>query len=223
MTLLAALQFLSRKSPRFDRKTTMNSKTFQRTALALAVAAGLALPMVAQAQATPWMVRVHALSLDSANKDSTGLDLTVNNKVFPEVDISYFFSPNVAAELVLTYPQKHTVKAGGTEIGSLKHLPPTLSLQYHYTDLGAFKPYAGVGLNYTRFSGVNLPAGVEIDKNSFGLAVGAGFDYEIQKNIYLNVDVKKVQIKTTVSAGGNELGDFKVDPLLVGVGIGWRF
>ena len=201
----------------------MNSKTFQRAALALAVAGGLAVPMLAQAQATPWMVRVHALSLDSANKDSTGLDLTVNNKVFPEVDISYFFSPNVAAELVLTYPQKHTVKAGGTEIGSLKHLPPTLSMQYHYTELGAFKPYAGVGLNYTRFSGVNLPAGVEIDKNSFGLAVGAGFDYEIQKNIYLNVDVKKVQIKTTVSAGGSELGDFKVDPLLVGVGIGWRF
>ena len=201
----------------------MNSKTFQRAALALAVAGGLAVPMLAQAQATPWMVRVHALSLDSANKDSTGLDLTVNNKVFPEVDISYFFSPNIAAELVLTYPQKHTVKAGGTEIGSLKHLPPTLSMQYHYTELGAFKPYAGVGLNYTRFSGVNLPAGVEIDKNSFGLAVGAGFDYEIQKNIYLNVDVKKVQIKTTVSAGGNELGDFKVDPLLVGVGIGWRF
>jgi outer membrane protein len=201
----------------------MTSKNLQRAALALAVAGGLALPMLAQAQATPWLVRVHALNLDSANKDSTGLDLTVNNKVFPEVDVSYFFSPNVAAELVLTYPQKHTVKAGGAEIGSLKHLPPTLSLQYHYTDLGAFKPYAGVGLNYTRFSGVNLPAGVSIDKNSFGLAVGAGFDYEIQKNVYFNVDVKKVQIKTTVSAGGNELGDFKVDPLLVGVGIGYRF
>ncbi len=201
----------------------MKTQTFQRAALALAVAGGLALPMLAQAQATPWMVRVHALNLDSANKDSTGLDLTVNNKVFPEVDISYFFTPNIAAELVLTYPQKHTVKAGGTEIGSLKHLPPTLSAQYHFTDLGAFKPYVGAGLNYTRFSSVNLPAGVSIDKNSFGLAVGAGFDYEIQKNIYFNIDVKKVQIKTTVSAGGTDLGDFKVDPLLVGVGVGFRF
>jgi outer membrane protein len=201
----------------------MSQKTFQRAAIALAVAGGLALPMIAQAQATPWMVRVHALNLDSANKDSTGLDLTVNNKVFPEVDISYFFTPNIAAELVLTYPQKHTIKAGGTEIGSLKHLPPTLSAQYHFTDLGAFKPYVGAGLNYTRFSSVNLPAGVSLDKNSFGLAVGAGFDYEIQKNIYFNIDVKKVQIKTTVSAGGNDLGDFKVDPLLVGVGIGFRF
>jgi outer membrane protein len=201
----------------------MKTPTFQRAAFALAIAGGLALPMLAQAQTTPWMVRVHALNLDSANKDSTGLDLTVNNKVFPEVDISYFFTPNIAAELVLTYPQKHTVKAGGTEIGSLKHLPPTLSVQYHFTDLGAFKPYVGAGLNYTRFSSVNLPAGVSIDKNSFGLAVGAGFDYEIQKNIYFNIDVKKVQIKTTVSAGGTDLGDFKVDPLLVGVGVGFRF
>ena len=201
----------------------MTSKTFQRAAIALAVAGGLALPMIAQAQATPWMVRVHALNLDSANKDSTGLDLTVNNKVFPEVDISYFFTPNIAAELVLTYPQKHTVKAGGTEIGTLKHLPPTLSLQYHFTDMGAFKPYVGAGLNYTHFSSVNLPAGVDIKRNSYGLAVGAGFDYEIQKNIYFNVDVKKVQIKTTVSAGGSDIGDFKVDPLLVGVGVGFRF
>ena len=67
------------------------------------------------------------------------------------------------------------------------------------------------------------PAGVDIKRNSYGLAVGAGFDHEIQKNIYFNVDVKKVQIKTTVSAGGTELGDFKVDPLLVGVGVGFRF
>jgi len=201
----------------------MSHKTFQRAAIALAVAGGLALPMFAQAQATPWMVRVHALNLDSANKDSTGLDLTVNNKVFPEVDISYFFTPNIAAELVLTYPQKHTVKAGGTEIGTLKHLPPTLSLQYHFTDMGAFKPYVGAGLNYTHFSSVNLPAGVDIKRNSYGLAVGAGFDYDIQKNVYLNVDVKKVQIKTTVSAGGSDIGDFKVDPLLVGVGVGFRF
>lgn len=201
----------------------MSQKTFQRAAIALAVAGGLALPMFAQAQATPWMVRVHALNLDSANKDGTPLDLTVNNKVFPEVDVSYFFTPNIAAELVLTYPQKHTVKAGGTEIGTLKHLPPTLSVQYHFTDMGAFKPYLGAGLNYTHFSSVNLPAGVDIKRNSYGLAVGAGFDYEIQKNVYFNVDVKKVQIKTTVSASGADIGDFKVDPLLVGVGVGFRF
>ena len=179
----------------------MQTTNLQRAALALAVFTSLAAPMAAQAQDGPWLVRVRAVNLDSANKDSTGLELTVNNKVIPEVDISYFFTPNIAAELILTYPQKHTLKAGGTEIGTLKHLPPTLTAQYHFTDLGAFKPYVGAGVNYTRFSSVELPAGVDIDKNSYGLAVQAGFDYEVAKNVYLNVDVKKVQIRTDVSVG----------------------
>jgi outer membrane protein len=100
-------------------------------AAALATTAALATPLAAQAQEGPFLVRLRAVHLDSANKDSTGLDLTVNNKVIPELDVSYFFTPQIAAELILTYPQKHTLKAGGTEIGSLKHLPPTLTVQYH--------------------------------------------------------------------------------------------
>lgn len=171
----------------------------------------------------PLLVRVRALHLDSANKDSTGLGLSINDKTFAEVDFSYFFAPNVAAELVLTYPQKHRVYAAGTEIGSLKHLPPTLTAQYHFTQFGPFKPYLGAGVNYTRFSAVRLPAGVDIDRNSFGLAAQIGADYALTKNVYLNLDVKKVQIRTDVSSGGAKIGTFKVDPLLVGAGVGYRF
>lgn len=206
----------------------MMSKNIRRAALAAALAAGFVAPFAAQAQSGPWMVRVHALSLDSANKDSTGLGLSVNNKVFPEFDISYFFTPNLAAELVLTYPQKHDIRSNGTKIGTLKHLPPTLSLQYHFTGLGAFKPYVGGGLNYTRFSSVSFdPAvaslGPSIDKSSTGLAVGAGFDFEVANNVYLNLDVKKVQIRTDVKSNGVKAGEFRVDPLLVGIGVGMRF
>lgn len=168
------------------------------------------------------MVRARAVNLDSANKDSTGLGLTINNKTIPEVDITYFFNKNIAAELILTVPQKHTLSAGGTAIGSLRHLPPTLTVQYHF-DMGGFKPYVGAGLNYTRFSSVNLPAGVDIDRNSFGPALQAGVDIPLSKNLYLNFDVKKVYIKTDVSAAGVKAGTFKVDPVLVGVGLGWRF
>jgi outer membrane protein len=198
-------------------------KTLARLTLALAATASLALPPAAQAQEGPWHVRVRALNLDPANDDSTGLDLSVNSKVFPEVDISYFFSPEFSAELVLTYPQKHTVKAGGTEIGSLKHLPPTLTAQYHFTGLGSFVPYVGAGINYTRFSSVDLPDGVSIKKDSWGAALQVGVDVPIDKTMSFNFDVKKVQIATDVSAGGTPLGEFKVDPLLVGVGLGWRF
>lgn len=198
-------------------------KTLARLTLALAATASLGLPPAAQAQEGPWHVRVRALNLDPANDDSTGLDLTVNSKVFPEVDISYFFSPEFSAELILTYPQKHTLKAGGTEIGSLKHLPPTLTAQYHFTGLGSFVPYVGAGINYTRFSSVDLPDGVSIKKDSWGAAVQVGVDVPIDKTMSFNFDVKKVQIATDVSAGGAPLGEFKVDPLLVGVGLGWRF
>jgi outer membrane protein len=81
----------------------------------------------------------------------------------------------------------------------------------------------GAGLNYTRFSSVKAPAGVDIDRNSFGAALQVGVDIPLQKNLYLNFDIKKVFIKTDVTANGAKLGSFKVDPVLVGVGLGWRF
>jgi outer membrane protein len=178
----------------------------------------------AQQAESPWLVRVRAVHLDSANKDSTGLGLSVNNKTIPEVDISYFFNKNVAAELILTVPQKHDLSSSvlGGRIGSLKHLPPSLLLQYHF-DAPGFNPYVGAGVNYTRFSNVNLPAGVDIDRNSWGGALQVGVDIPLSKNLYLNFDVKKVYIKTDVFAGGAKAGTFKVDPVLVGVGLGWRF
>ena len=199
----------------------------KKQAIALAAAAAaLFTTTTAFAQDIPAgsiLLRARAVHLDSANKDGTGLGLTVNDKWIPEVDVSYFFTPNIAAELVLTVPQKHTVSSNGTAIGSLRHLPPTLLLQYHF-NAGGFKPYVGAGINFTRFSSVNVLGGAAtLDRTSTGAALQIGVDIPLAKDLYLNVDVKKLFIKTTVSAGGAALGDFKVDPLLVGVGLGWRF
>ncbi|MDR7093320.1 OmpW/AlkL family protein [Hydrogenophaga laconesensis] len=174
-------------------------------------------------QAGSVLVRARAVHLDSANKDSTGLGLAINNKTLPEVDVSYFFSKNIAAELILTVPQKHRLSSNGTDIGSLRHLPPTLTVQYHF-DAPGFKPYVGAGVNYTRFSSVNVLGGAaDVKRNSFGPALQVGADIPLSGNLYLNIDVKKVFIKTDVSAGGTKIGQFKVDPVLVGVGLGWRF
>ena len=198
--------------------------------LALAAAAAAFAPLATFAQDTgDWLVRVRALHLDSANKDSTGLNLSVNNKTFPEVDISYFFTPNLAAELVLTYPQKHTLSSNGNKIGTVKHLPPTLSLQYHVTGLGGWRPYVGAGLNYTRFSSVNFDPAVvtalapTIKRNSFGASLQVGADVQVGGGWLLNLDVKKVQIATDVRSFGAKAGEFKIDPVLVSVGVGKRF
>jgi len=198
-------------------------KTLLAIAALTALTSGAAM---AQQQDGNWMVRVRAVHLDSANKDSTGLGLSINNKTMPEFDISYFFTPNIAAELILTYPQKHDVRSSalGGKIGTLKHLPPTLLAQYHFTNFGAFKPYVGAGINYTRFSSVDIADGAaDVKRNSWGGALQVGFDYALDKNWSINFDVKKLYLKTDVSVGGDNKGAFKVDPVLVGVGVGYRF
>ncbi len=179
-----------------------------------------------QAQDGPWMVRARAVNLNSANSDGTGLGLSINNKWMPEVDISYFFNKNVAVELILTVPQKHTLTSStlGGDIGTVEHLPPTLLAQYHFDSNGGAKPYLGVGINYTRFTSSDILGGAAtIDKDSWGGALQAGVDVPLGNNMWLNFDVKKVYLKTGVYVGNTYVGDFKVDPVLVGVGLGWRF
>ncbi|MGE5622681.1 MAG: OmpW/AlkL family protein [Bacillota bacterium] len=206
----------------------------KKTAVALVVAAlGLIAGEAMAQQQSPWLVRVRAVNIDPANKSDAnagaGLpanDITVSSKVIPEVDISYFVTPNIAAELILTYPQKHDVSVGalGGKIGTFKHLPPTLTLQYHFTPEAKFSPYVGAGVNYTNISSVDLGNGaITLDRNSFGLALQAGVDFKLDKNWSINLDVKKVQIRSDVYLNGGKISNVQVDPLLVGVGVGYRF
>ncbi len=207
--------------------------------LALAAAAALSGALPAAAQDTGnWIVRARAVHLDSANKDGTNvpgvgaLGLSINNKWLPEVDFTYFLSPNLAAELILTVPQKQTVRSAvlNADAGTFKHLPPTLTAQYHFTNFSGFRPYVGAGVNFTRLMSVKLDAAsqalgadVDLKRNSYGLALQAGVDVALGGGWLLNADVKKVQIGTKVLADGASVGRFKVNPLLIGIGIGRRF
>jgi outer membrane protein len=184
----------------------------------------------AMAEQSPWMVRARAVHLDPADKSDPvgGVGASdrigVSSKTIPEVDISYFFSPNLSAELVLTYPQKHDVTLDGAKIGTFKHLPPTLLAQYRFMPDAQLNPYVGAGINYTTMSKVDLLNGAGgLEHKSFGLALQAGVDYKIDKNWSLNFDVKKVQIRSDVFISGAKVSNVQVDPWLVGVGVGYRF
>jgi outer membrane protein len=184
----------------------------------------------AMAQESPWLVRARAVHIDPANQSAavggTGAAdrIHVSTKTIPEFDISYFVTPNVSAELILTYPQKHDVTLDGAKIGSFKHLPPTLTAQYHFLPGATINPYVGAGVNYTLLSSVNLLNGAgRLEHDSFGLALQAGVDFKLDKNWSINLDVKKVQIRSDVFISGARASDVKVDPLLVGVGVGYRF
>ncbi len=191
--------------------------------VALLLAGSVTGAMAQSMSESPWQIRLRSVHLDSVNKDTTPLGLSIDNKSFASIDFSYFFNKNLAAELALTTDQKQRVFANGTDIGSFKHLPPTLLMQYHFTDFEGFKPYIGGGVAYTRFSGVSLPPGVTLDSHSWGTAFQVGVDFPIDKNWSINLDVKKTYIRTDVYADGSSLGRLRVDPMLLGVGIGYRY
>lgn len=197
----------------------------------IAAAVGMLVAGSVAAQESPWLVRARAVNLNMANEASSSLSslgLTVNDKTIGEVDVSYFFNKNVAAELILTLPQNQGVYSNGTSIGNFKHLPPTLTLQYHFTDLNGFKPYVGAGVNYTKITGTSLSTNsvldpVTLDSHSYGAALQVGVDVPLTKQVSLNFDVKKVYIQTDVYSNGAKAGTLKLDPVLVGVGVGYRF
>lgn len=158
----------------------------------------------------------------------TALGTDVDNAFVPEVDLTYFFTKNIAAELIAA-TSEHTVKAGTNTLGDAWILPPTLTLQYHFQPDQAFSPYVGAGINYSMFYGEDDKGGftnLDVD-GGFGWALQAGFDYWLSDNWGLNADVKYVNldVDVKVNSGATTLraNDVDLDPWIVGVGASYRF
>ena len=184
-----------------------------------------------------WLVRLRAIDvIPTANSNVIniigGKVNTISTQVVPELDISYFFTSNISSELILAVA-RHSVYANNTSLGRVSLgnatlLPPTLLLQYHFLPDRCFNPYIGAGVNYTMFFNTNPgPVATSINySNSFGPALQAGADYAIDKNWSLNVDVKKIMIESIVNANtalGNLNPDVKINPWIIGLGVGYRF
>ena len=203
----------------------------KKITLALALAAIGCTSASVMAQESPWLVRARVVDINTANKSdpvpALGLpadQINVSNKVIPEFDITYFFTPNWSSELILTYPQKHDVSVNGLgNIGTVKQLPPTLTAQYHFSPEQQISPYLGLGVNYTNFSDVNLAHGITLSSGSWGYALQGGVDYKLDKNWSLNFDVKYVEMRSNVYAGGATISNIQINPWLIGVGVGYRF
>ncbi len=189
----------------------------------------------------PWMVRLRGLYVmpdESAKLNINGQrvpgDLDISDSFVPELDITYFFTKNIAAELILgTTP--HRIKATDElaavgKVGQAWLLPPTLTLQYHFNVTDNFKPYVGAGVNYTFFYNEDAKGDfTKFDlKNKAGFALQAGADFMIDKHWGFNIDVKKIFLKTDAKAVlGNNLavvtGKVKIDPWLIGAGVTYKF
>ena len=186
-------------------------------------------------QAGTVMVRIRAIGVIPETSSSSisvihgGVNVTAT--AAPEVDVSYFFTDHLAAELIAA-STRHEISGGHTaaghlDVGSVYVLPPTLTLQYHFMPHGRFSPYAGAGLTAAFFYDSH-PAGPTVTKvglsNGVGAAIQAGFDYNFSGHWFANFDVKQVFLNTEARInGGTILAKTALDPTIVGAGIGYRF
>lgn len=181
------------------------------------------------------LVRGRALAVMPAVTSTVkpiGGQVSASTSFEPEVDVTYFFTPNIAAELIAAVTRHHLKDRGSSlgnvDLGRTTMLPPTLTAQYHFQPAEAFKPYVGAGVNYTVFFDSETPAGGVVNRiayqNSFGTVIQAGFDYHIQGNWFLNVDVKHVFLETKAKINGGAVNAYvSLDPTIAGIGIGYKF
>jgi len=189
-------------------------------ALAMVWASG-----VANAAEGDWLGRARIININpDASSSALQLDATTENTI--ELDFTYFVTKNLGLELILA-TKKHGITSAGAPIGDVSLLPPTLTLQYHFDPDGAvFRPYVGAGINYTHFYDINLLAGAAtVNNSSWGGALQIGVDIPLDKKFFLNFDLKKIWIDTDVklAATGATVANFKINPLIFGMGVGMKF
>lgn len=159
-------------------------------------------------------------------------DADINTKWIPSATLTYFFTPNLAAELFCCF-SKHDVKGKGAlegaDLGDTWIFPPIVTLQYHFTGLGRIKPYVGAGVQWIHFfnegRSPDLAGKLALD-DAFGFALQAGVDIEIGGGWYLNADVKKSFIDADAKWKGTDpaiTADVDIDPWIISANVGYRF
>ncbi len=212
--------------------------------LALAAVSGSAMHAVpAFAEQGDILVRVRAINVMPSEESGSilpafpGEQVSVDNSPAPEVDITYMATDNIGFELIAATTKHSASGVNGTtgSIGRLAStwvLPPTLTAQYHFAPDAAIRPYIGAGINYTIFYNENATDDLEAAvgdtsvnlKDSFGYALQAGVDIPINDRMFLNFDIKYLDVDTTATlrttAAGTQRVKINLDPIVVGVGLG---
>ena len=176
-----------------------------------------------------WQARLRLISvIPSPGDDIDGAEVDLSTAYVPELDFTYFFSKNIALELILG-TAKHDVDLNldddtSADLGHVWLLPPTLNLQYHFY-VNDLKPYIGAGVNYTIFYGVDEGDLDDIEyDNSVGFSLQAGVDFDLNDKWFLNFDVKKLFLTTDVTVnGGPDSAEVNIDPFIIGLGVGMKF
>ncbi|WP_426802746.1 OmpW/AlkL family protein [Xanthomonas campestris] len=194
-------------------------------------AASVSAPALAQSKGD-WLLGIgaHQVAPKSDNGSLAGgtLDVDVGTDIRPTITAEYFIADNWGIEVLAALPFEHDINIRGLgRVGSTKHLPPVVSLQYHFNSQGKVSPFVGAGINYTRFFSTEISgalAGNDLDLDaSWGLAAHAGLDVKISDRGALRVDMRWIDIDSDASLNGNRIGTVNIDPLVYGVAYVHRF
>ncbi len=197
------------------------SKIASTTLLALACAGAVN----AQSQGD-WTIGVGVGGVlpKSGNGTLAGGEADIGNDVRPTLTVEYFLRDNIGIELLAAAPFEHDINIAGVGFaGTTKHLPPTLSLNYHIPTDGPWKPYVGAGINYTAFFDEESPLGTLSLDNSWGLSVQAGIDYEVSPNAAVRANIRWIDIDTDARLNGAAIGTANIDPIVLNFAYVFRF
>ena len=198
--------------------------------LVLAAATALTMTSAFAVPAGTWTVAAGAHYVDPKSDNGTldnGLSVDVDGDVRPTISGEYFIADNVGVELLAAIPFHHDITltdANGNEVDAkTQHLPPTLSVQYHFDGDNLpmnVKPFVGVGVNYTTFFKERVYLGngndLELD-DSVGVAGHIGLDIPYAPTESFRIDARYMDIKTDASLNGSDLGEVDISPWVYGV------
>ena len=197
--------------------------------LVLAAATALTMTSAFAVPAGTWSVAAGAHMVDPKSDNGTlangALSVEVDDDIRPTISGEYFVADNVGVELLAAIPFHHDITltdANGNEIDAkTQHLPPTLSVQYHFdNDMMPMniKPFVGVGVNYTTFFKEKIATGGDLDlDDSVGVAGHVGLDIPFAPTEAFRIDARYMDIKTDASLDGNDLGEVDISPWVYGV------
>lgn len=183
--------------------------------------------LVVTARITDVVPQSNTAILTAAGAD-TGLKVQVGDSIMPTLGFTYFFTDNIAAEVILG-STKHHIRATGTGVDAAVRdewvLPPVVTLQYHANPKGRLDPYLGAGVNYMLFyAGQDFPGFHTHLKDGFGWALQGGLNYAVSGPWALNLDAKKVFFKTNATVNGGALtSHIPLDPWVLSAGFSRRF
>ena len=197
--------------------------------LVLAAATALTMTTAFAVPAGTWSIAAGAHYVDPKSDNGTlnnGLSVDVDGDVRPTISGEYFIANNVGVELLAAIPFHHDFTlndATGKELltGKTQHLPPTLSLQYHFDGYNLpmnVKPFVGVGVNYTTFFKEKVSNGADLDlDDSVGVAGHIGLDIPFAPTESFRIDARYMDIKTDAKLNGVDAGEIDISPWVYGV------